>query len=264
MKPVKFNRTMKPDNLRSFNDEGRKRWAAYVKSLKADPAAGMPSDFLTDSALSKDVVPTAGLPPIPVPYIEVSDKMEFAAAIEKLTAPLVEARLSKDAWPGIWDWLAARYFDIVCPVGDSGKRKPHQVEWYVFSEAFNRQYKHRVAGPVDVIRRHGEDARLLLVSTKQSVSPSSLSQMEDEVSSRQEIFSSSAAIAVLNRMYWDPDKYRQRRGAVSNKMLPGTIRRFVAIFDQLERTFDISVIEAEALADLLPQREFGRWLKLES
>jgi len=251
---------MMPDTLRAFNDEGRRQWAAFVESLKADPAADMPDALLTDPALSREVGRSVGLPEIPLTDLAPIDKMEFAGALEILTAPLVQARLTKDSWPGTWDWLAARYFDIICPADKSGKRRLHQSEWYVFSEAFNRQYKHRIAGPVDVIRRHGEDARILLVSTKQSTSPSSLSQMEDEVSSRQEIFSSIAAIAVLNRMYWDPEKESQRRGAVSNKMLPGTIRRFAAIFDQLERTFDLSVISAEALADLLPPREFGRWL----
>lgn len=255
---------MKPDTLRAFNDEGRKQWAAYVESLKTDPAAAMLPTFLTDPALSKDVGPSVGLAETPVTDLDPHDKMEFASAIEKLTAPLVHARLPKDSWPGLWDWLAARYFDALCPADETGKRKANQTEWYVFSVAFNRQYKHRVAGPVEVIRHHGEYARLLLVSTNQSISVSSLSQMEDEVASRQEIFSSSAAIAVLNRMYWDPEKQTQRRGAVSNRMLPGTIRRFAAIFDQLERTFDLSVISAEALADLLPQREFGRWLNLSS
>ena len=255
---------MTSDTLRAFNDEGRKQWATYVESLKMDPAASMPIGLLTDPALSKEAGGSVGLSEIPVKDLDPCDKMEFADAIVKLTAPLIEARLSKDSWPSVWDWLAARYFDLLCPASESGKRKANQTEWYAYSEAFNRQYKHRVAGPVEVIRRHGENARLLLVSTNQSVSVSSLSQMEDEVASRQEIFSSNAAIAVLNRMYWDPEKESQRRGAVSNKMLPGTIRRFAAIFDQLERTFDLSVISAEALADLLPQREFGRWLSLES
>ena len=250
--------------MRAFNDEGRKQWAAYVESLKTDPTAIMPATLLTDPALSKNVAQSIGLEIIPVTDFEPLDKMEFAKVIEKLTAPLAQARLNKDSWPGTWDWLAARYFDIICPLDGLGRRKLHQIEWYVFSEAFNRQYKHRVAGPVDVVRRHGDNSRILLVSTKQSLPPSSLSQMEDEVASRKEIFSSNAAIAVLNRMYWDAEKQSQHRGAVSNKMLPGTIRRFAAIFDQLERTFDISVISADALADLLPQREFGRWLKLAS
>lgn len=255
---------MKPDTLRAFNDEGRKQWAAYVESLKTDPAAVMPAGLLSDPALSNEPGTAVGLKEIPVRNFDPIDKMEFAGAIEKITAPLVEARLPKGSWAGTWDWLAARYFDIICPANESGRRKLHQSEWYIFSEVFNRQYKHRIAGPVDVVRRHGENARILLVSTNQSVVPYSISQMEDEVASRQEIFSSNAAIAVLNRMYWDPEKQTQRRGAVSNKMLPGTIRRFAAIFDQLERTFDLSVISAEALADLLPQREFGRWLTLSS
>ena len=190
--------------------------------------------------------------------------MEFAKAIAEMTEPLVKARLSKDAWLGIWDWLAARYFDVICPPDSSGKRKIRQSEWYVLSGAFNRQYKHRVAGPVDVIRRHGDAARLLLMSTRQSVTPDSLSQMEDEVASRQDIFASHSAVALLNRMYWDPVKQTQRKGSVSNKMLPGSIRRFAAIFDQLERTYDISVTSADALANLMPQREFGRWLKAAS
>ena len=236
------------------------RWGAYADSLKAEQAMTMPENLLTDPALSTEANMSVGIPAIPVADLAPADKMAFAGAIEKLTAPLVEARLSKDSLPGLWDWLAARYFDILCPVGESGTRKANQTEWYVFSEAFNRQYKHRVAGPVEVIRRHGENARLLLVSTKQSILVSSLSQMEDEVASRQEIFSSNAAITLLNRMYWDSEKGSQRRGAVSNRMLPGTIRRFASIFDQLERTFDISVISVDALADLLPQQEFGRWL----
>ena len=255
---------MKPDHLRAFNDEGRKQWAFYVESLKTNASASMSATLLTDPALSKVIGQTADGIAIQVSDLNQCDKMVFSKTIAELTDPLVKARLSKDSWPGIWDWLAARYFDIICPPDNSGKRKIRQSEWYVLSEAFNRQYKHRVAGPVDVIRRHGDAARLLLISTQQSVSPDSLSQMEDEVASRQDIFSSHSAVALLNRMYWDPIKQSQRRGSVSNKMLPGSIRRFAAIFDQLERTYDIPVTSANALANLLPQREFGRWLTLES
>lgn len=255
---------MIPDQLRAFNDEGRKQWAAYVDGLKTNPAASVSATLLADPALSKVIGQTEAGTVIQVGDLGHYNKMDFAKAIAEITAPLVKARLPEDSWPGIWDWLAARYFDVICPTDSSGKRKIRQTEWYVLSEAFNRQYKHRVAGPVDVIRRHGDAARLLLMSTQQSAFPDSLSQMEDEVASRQDIFSSHSAVALLNRMYWDPVKQTQRRGSVSNKMLPGSIRRFAAIFDQLERTYDISVTSADALADLMPQREFGRWLNLES
>ena len=250
-----------PDTLRAFNDLGRKKWAEYIDLLKSQPEADLPDDLLTDPQYALDPATSIGIASISLPVWKSVEKMEFARSLSVLLTPLRESRLASETWPGLWDWLTARYFDFICPKASSGKRKLHQREWYLFSEKYDRQYKHRVAGPVDLYDRHGDNARLLLASTAKSLLPSSLSQLEDEVSSRKDISSSPAAIAVLSKLYWDPEKQQQRRGAVANTMKPGTIRRFAAIFDQLERTFDLSVTEAEAILKLLPEREFARWLQ---
>jgi hypothetical protein len=241
------------ESIRAFNDAGRKKWAEFIDSLKLNPAACLHEDFLLENTYTMELC-------LELPALDPTNKLTFVQTLAPACKILIESGLSDEQTPGLWDWLSARFFDILCPTKANGSRSVKQRDWYVFSDKYNRQYKHRIAGPVSLYQQHGDKIDFLLISTKQSLTPSSLSQLEDEVASRQDIASSSSAVAALRELYWDEEKQNQRRGAVSNTMKPGTIRRFASIFEQLERTFDISAISEKELLKLLPEREFSRWL----
>lgn len=245
--------------LRAFNDSGREHWHTFIMRLKADPSISFPHSILTDEsksfALSVD-----GLLELPS-FGPDTTKFEMAKGLSTIIDQLSKERVESENWPGIWDWLAAYYFEILCPKKANGARAPKGKEWYIYSDAYNRQYRHRLAGPVDLYLRHGHHAKLLLASTKQSQAPASLSQLEDEIASRQELSRSRGIVMALNELYLDPTTGTQKSGAVANTKKPGTIRRFCDVMGQFERTFDTSEIPAKSLVELLPAREFGRWLK---
>jgi len=245
--------------LRAFNEAGRQKWNEYIRSLKNTPDLDLPPSLLEDEALSYQI--QADDIPELINFQPDTNKLEFASGLSPLIQHLYQSRIETDDWPGIWDWLAAYYFDLICPLKADGTRAPKGKEWYAYSEAYNRQYKHRIAGPIDLYLRHGEDAKLLLLSTKKSLSPASQSQLEDEIASRQELSRSTGIIGALNRLYLDPVLGTQKGGAVANTKKPGTIRRFCDVMGQFERTFDTSEIPADSLVELLPSKEFGKWLK---
>ena len=250
-----------PDTLRAFNQAGLKKWADFVDSLKLDPSANFPEEWLVSPEFTTTQAESLDLTSISLPKCDEPNKLEFSRALLPIFQQLMADRVDHNLWPNIWDWLSAKYFHILCPKHANGKRKPKQRDWYVFSVKYNRQYKHRIAGPLKLLNAHGDNIDFLLLSTSQSRVPSSLSQLEDEIASRQDIASSAEALAALRKLYWDAENQQQRRGSVSNSMKPGSIRRFAALFEQLERTFDVAQIGSSAILELLPQREFERWTK---
>lgn len=250
-----------PEELRAFNDAGRERWQDFINALGEDPSLPFDETLLGDPEFTKP--PTSGSTiPIKRPSeLTEFDKLELATVIQGYANTLKESGMVEDAWPGVWDWLAAYYFDLLCPLGPNGKRKLMQKEWYVFSRSFQRQYKHRIAGPALLVELHGDQCALLLISTRKSLTPGSASQLEDEIASRKDIISSTGMMSALNTLYWDPEGKSSKRGAVANTKKAGTIRRFADIVMQLERTFDTQIIGGEEIVKLLPQKEFSRWLK---
>ena len=60
-------------------------------------------------------------------------------------------------------------------------------------------------------------------------------------------------------LYWDDKNQKPKRGFGATER-PGTLRRFVAVINQFNRTFDLFTMSGEQIINLLPRDEFERWL----
>lgn len=234
--------------LRYFTDQGRQQWAEWLTRLKEDSTSLLPEGLLTNPDF------TRGAPGTPtVQGLVFNTKFELAAALAPVVIALREARFPADRWAGLWDWLAAFYFESLCPARVDGKRDLREHARYALSPDYKRRYRHRIFGPVDLYVRLGPPCRLLIHGM-----PGSLTDWEEQTASRYQISSNRGIAEALYRLYWDPSKDAPKRGCAPNAHKPGTLRRFSDLIQQLDRTFDLMMVGAEEILDLLPE-EFDRF-----
>ncbi|MBK1830130.1 hypothetical protein JIN77_05315 [Verrucomicrobiaceae bacterium R5-34] len=240
-----------PDHiLRAFNQTGRDKWTEYIDSLKIAPDAPLPSAMLTDK------VYLAELPlDLPLKQKLFETKYELAEYLHPILEALIEHRVDDVTFAGIWDWLGAFYFDSICPV-KNGKRSLREKARYVYDCAWNRKYRHRIAEPCGLYRRHMENSKIFLYGP-----PSQISDMEEQASSRLAINSNKDVAKAMMRLYWDANRGKPKSKAADTKREPGTLRRFSDLLLQLERTYDLESIGFDGIIELLPKREYQAWLE---
>jgi hypothetical protein len=228
--------------LRYFTDSGRTRWAAWLEELKTNPGAALPDGLLTNPDHTRRA-PTA----VTIEMKLFDSKYTLAEELAPVVAAVREARLPADRWPGLWDWLAAFYFDSLCPT-KAGKRDLREQARYSFNPDYKRRYRHRIFGPVDLYSRLGPPSRLLIHGE-----PTTVSDWEEQTASRIQISANRGIAEAMYLLYWDEKKNAPKRGAAPNARKPGTLRRFSDLLQQLDRTFDLFSVGAPAVLSLLPQ-----------
>jgi hypothetical protein len=236
--------------LRYLNEAGRAYWRQWLEDLKGEPHKPFPVAMLTNPDSTRRAPGGAAVESRIFPT-----KFELAKTLAPVVATLRAARLPADYWPGVWDWLAAFHFDSICPPQPNGARKLNDLVRYSFNPAWNRKYRHRIFGPVDLYSRLGDYSRLLIHGE-----PGSLTDWEEQTASRYQISGNVGVAEALFRLYWDDAKQTPKRGAAPNKKTPGTLRRFGDLVQQFDRTFDLLSINAETILDLLP-KEFAPFRK---
>lgn len=238
--------------IRYFKRQGREEWSNWLEKLRDDPSLPFPEGFLERTDLTQVAPGGADLPP-------ASDsKFELATALAPQIDKIESKGLQIDHWPGLWDWMAASYFDAICPPKADGSRTVQALARYRLEANFRRYYRHRICGPVSRVRNLGEHAKILLHGL-----PSTLTDWEEQAASRYETGGNPGIAEALCLLYWDENTDSPKIGAAPNKKNPGTLRRFGDIMRQFALTYDLSAIDAAGLIDLLP-KEFDRWRSQES
>jgi len=235
---------MKP--LRKLNDEGLADFEAWL----ADGAEGKPPlELLANQTTS---VPVAG---ITIGKPVVSDRFVFGEYLVELLEPLSQADLSSDRH--LWSSLALLWFDHICPPLGSG-RKLDKMYRYVLSTDYRHYYRHLVRSPWQLVRDHGPNARLLLMTSTERPHPLRVhGEILEQLGGRQSILRSKSIIAEANQLFADP-KTGRPRPRVASKNIGGTVRRLGMVLRQFDLTFDVEDLPPNGLSSLLPA-EFDRW-----
>lgn len=163
---------------------------------------------------------------------------------------------------GLWAWLTAYYFDQLCPPDQSGRRKVGEIARYIppVERDFRKSARHLLATAMRMYDSHdGQRMELLLYTL-----PQEKSNFLREIVEVQELASNPNLLDALYILYWDEASGRPKRGAATRsaiKIVPGSLRRFIALMNQFNRTFDLFSMTGEQIVALLPKDEFGRWLE---
>ena len=226
--------------LRQFTTNGL---AEFSKWLRAGAQGQIPRDLLTETEFSK-----------PMGEAKLADKKnfneryEFGAYLVQLLESFNRREISFNV--GLWAWLAASFFDQLCPANADGSRNLRKEYVYIPSET-RIYYPHLVRTPWYVVSTHGEASKFLLTSPL-----SQQSYLLDQLAARQFVIASPTLIAAARRLYTNPVTGRPRRGAGAKG--PGSPRRLALVANQLSLTFDIRDMPVQSFMKLLPE-EFSHF-----
>ncbi len=232
--------------LRKLNDEGLTEFEAWI----AEGAEGEPPlDLLTSQTTSEPV------PGITIGKPVVTDRYAFGKYLLELLEPMSAHDLSVDRH--LWSSLALLWFDHLCPPLQSG-RKLDKIYRYVLSTDYRHYYRHLVRSPWQLVKDHGENAKLLLLSTAERPHPLRIhGEILEQLGGRQSILRSKSIIAEANLLFGDP-KTGRPKARVASKNTGGTVRRLGMVLRQFDLTFDVENMPPNGLMDLLP-KEFDKW-----
>lgn len=241
--------------IRIFNTQGIEQFRVALRQIKDGETNKLPENLLFDPNLSS--IPSKN---IKVAFHKFTTTLEMVEYIH----PLIVALPLSDKFfnPGLWAWLAAFYFDVICPLEDN-KRKVGEEARYIFpvNRDFREFYRHLIASPLRIYDTYGKQLTLLLLYTE----PHKRSEFLREIMGVQELAMNQGVMEAIHIIYWDSERQRPKIGAVSkNLSSAGTLRRFIALMNQFNRTYDLQGMTGEQIIALLPQKEFERWFIEES
>ena len=159
----------------------------------------------------------------------------------------------------LWGWLAAFLFDTICPPRSDGTRRVGERYRYIpeYPLYWRTYYRHLLALPVRIYDEYGEMPRVIY-----SASPHQMGAVIENLASRQEIIMNRGIMEAATLLYWNPNT-QTTKIRFDNKDMPGSMRRFVALMQQLDLTYDLHSMRGQDIVSLLP-REFTPWIDRDS
>lgn len=230
-----------------FTEDGREAFQKIVNAYRDDPTRPSPNTLVSDIRYCEELLGTS----VAVERRPFGSRFEFAEYLYDKFGHRWESGFVLDA--GLMEWLTAFYFAELTTDGEIVKLG--ELARYVVTESYSKAYRHLVAGPLwsYSLCKSTYSARMLL-----STALHSPGDLYEQLASRQEIHTNPSVIEVASRLYFDVSHGRVKRGAVTASRL-GNLRRFIAVNQQLDLTYDIYSMSADDIAALLPA-EFEDWL----
>jgi hypothetical protein len=236
------------DAVRAFNEAGIQRFREYLKEIKESKKHDIDKDLLFNDEYSYTVGD------IEIRPSSFESKLEAAEYLYEI----IQKITIKDKFynVGLWTWLAAYYFDSICPIRPNGTRKVKKEYYYILPAAreWKTQYRHLLAGPVRIYTFHGPYAKILLFGSVDVEG-----EFTEQVASRKDIVVNKGIISALIDLYWDETTHRPIRGCAPNKKTAGTLRRFLDVIQQFDLTYDLFSMSGKQIMNLLPQ-EFAEYI----
>jgi len=235
--------------LRAFNDTGLNLFRAYLTRLRDEPTLDPPRHLLEDFRYSEPVEGGAEVEPR-----EFESKLEFGRYLSQVVGGRVPERILRTLG-GLWAWLVLFYIDQVCPRDGHGRRRVLSLEKYIASAGHiaTGLDKHLLFFPWKMIALHGDDAAWLLGGALREDA-----KVLRELANSYRRNVSRPFVGLAKSLYFDSQRGRIKTGATTNR--PGSLRRLDRVMSQLDLTYDVFGIDSAVLANLLPRREFERWL----
>lgn len=228
--------------LRRFNEAGLIAFQASLDAITAGSQPHQLDQILTDPAYTEVVEPL-----ITIERRGFTSRLEMASYLHgKFEAAQFRA-IPSDG--GMWSWLACFYFLDICPTSRDGRLVPGAPpRWISRSSDWRRYYRHLVAGAFGIYRAHRDHPERALALLCQH--PGRPGELVEQLASRQQVVTNSAIVATATRLFVDPATGKLRKN--SSGKGKGGPRRFIAILDQFDVTWDLSSLTESELADMLP------------
>jgi hypothetical protein len=237
--------------VREFNEAGIERFKYFLQSMnETGESETLLPELLSDETYTR-LLPNK----IEIEPHNFLTKFEIAEYLHEKVSGISPDKKYRSV--GMWTWLAAFYFDVLCPADTQGVRKIGAASRYILNgDEWDRIFRHLLAGPVMIYDLHRTNSIILLYNPVNETG-----DFLAQLMGRQEIGTNKGIIEAAKILYWDPAKKRPKRGSSAQEHKPGTLRRFVDVLQQFELTYDLYSITGEELIRLLPD-EFKQWITL--
>jgi hypothetical protein len=233
--------------IRTLNEAGINEFRNQMLEIKSRTRTEFDNSFLFDKNYSESFNEE-----VEIEYSPFTNKKEIS---EYLSIKLqLENRKELYYNIGLWTWLSAFYFHLVCPKGNKGIHNIKAEARYILADPKNwrRYYRHLLACPARLYCELGELAQAFLASEIHI-----WGDFHEQLTAYQEIATNKPLIKAANILYWDPVAKKLKKGAGSKGV--GTPRRFSDIVGQFELTYDLNAMVGEQILQLFPEREFKKW-----
>ena len=153
---------------------------------------------------------------------------------------------------GVWSWLGMFYFPEIVRMKD-GHVQLHADESSLFlgDRSAQRRYRHYLWSAWRLYEQHGESVAYML---DQPLTDSG--DIARAVFDYPRVFTSAGVIQLILHLYTHGGRTKRRFSARQGE--PGSVRRLLAVLEQLALTYDVYGMEPEALLDVLPD-DFRAW-----
>lgn len=231
--------------LRVLTDQGIQEFASFLDRLRSGVTLPVPAELLDAEGSSRAISAN-----IHIQDRDFKSRQDAAEYLDDAFAPLEHKELDDR---GLWAWLSLFWFDRLCPADSKGRRKPGRDYRHIPSTHRWYYYRHLLLGPWQILRACRPAGRALLCGAF-----GSHGDFAEQLASRQELVVNRGLMELVDRLYFDAPMGRTKSGSTDRKK-PGSLRRLVALVNQLDLTYDLYAMSADELQALLP-REFDRWL----
>lgn len=155
---------------------------------------------------------------------------------------------------GLWTWLAVAWFNYL-KKPDAKDGAGWQTERWILGLRWSRYYKHLLAGPWIVFRKHSDSPDFCKVLLLPEITKPG-HDISEHFLCKYELVNSPGFVAVLNDLYLSADGTGYKKGMQGNGK--GTVKRLRLFTGQLELTYDLMSLTRERILELLPS-EFDRF-----
>jgi len=235
--------------IRQFNSDGLSLFSNYLEEMKLNTQDRLPHDFITDNAYSVELTDD-----IKIEITQFENKSEFI----KYLYPLVKRIRIDNLYyrSNLWSWLAAAYFDTLCPQREDGSRKVESQDRYILNtNEWKRYYRHLIATPLRLYHEVNDDNLSKIYLTGKAYKHGDIIE---QLASRQERATVRGILEAVILLYWDPNKNRPKLNS-TNRNKPGNLRRLAgSILGQFQMTYDLNSMTGQDILKLLPA-EFDEW-----
>ena len=234
--------------IRRFNQRGLDAFREYLRQAKLDtkaklPVPPVPIELLQGDATSEptDYV----LPSLPEVF---STKLELASFVDRVFPRNRYDDVRIDV--AMWTWLAACMFDQIT----NGRKKFKEERAYVAGLSYREFYRHLILGPYFIYFNAKEDLSRVQVLLYDD--PTTMNEVMVQFGSYQTLMQNKGLQVVVQRLYYDTEKGRIKRGAGGKG--EGTPRRLMDLLCQLELNFDLQSVSDFRLWEMVTP-EFAKF-----
>lgn len=233
--------------LREFNEKGLEEFKKCIDKGRKGTDINIGSSFINSNKLTLEYDKNIQLTPK-----KLNTKYDLVNELYPKLEPLMPQIFSNE---NIWAWLAAFYFDSICPKDSNGNRDIKAPSMYIIEDSSNwrRYYRHLIATPLRIYYMHGNVASIFL-----NMKVNIWGEINEQFISRQEYINSKTIIKLIKSLYLNyNDSFKKGTFAKSGK--PGSLRRLLkSILPQFQMTYDLEIIPHDKILNYLP-KEFDQW-----